>query len=125
MAYGLEIREKVVKYVKNGHSAENASEVFDISARTIYYWLKREELAPTLNYPKYEKINKEELKKFIKNTPDAYLREIAEEFNVSISAVHQAFSKLNIVNKKNSDLQRSKRRITREISENIQDNSRI
>lgn len=111
MAYGLEIREKVVEYIKNGHSPYQASVVFKISKSTIYNWLELEDLSPKLNYPKYYKIDRVKLKDYIKNHPDAYLREIAQEFNVTIAAVSIAFSKLKINNKKNFTLQRNKRRV--------------
>lgn len=104
MAYSLEVREMVVSYINAGGSKAKASEIFEVSERTIYYWMNRKNLAPTLKHTKGYKINKEELKEYIKNNPDAYLREIAQEFNVSIAAVSKAFSKLKISNKKNTSL---------------------
>jgi len=119
MAYGIEIRKKVIEYIKEGHTARQAEDVFKVSKSTIYNWLQRKELAPKLNYPKYIKINKEKLKEYIKNNPDAYLREIAQEFNVTVSAVSQAFLKLKITNKKNTTVQRNKRRAASKVSSNI------
>jgi len=119
MAYGLEIRTKVVSFIQRGHSPYQASITFNIGKSTIYRWLQREDLAPKLNYPKHQKINKDQLRIFVKNNPDAYLREIAQEFNVQISSVHNALKNMGYTNKKNTNLQRSKRRVTRKISEDI------
>lgn len=104
MAYGLEIRELVVSYINAGGSKSRASDIFEVSERTIYYWMTRKNLAPTLKHTKGYKIDSKALKEYIKNNPDAYLREIAQEFNVSIAAISKAFSKLKISNKKNTSL---------------------
>jgi len=111
MAYSLDFRKMVILYINSGGSKLKASEIFGIHRQTIYNWLNREDLAPKLDYPKYRKLEKEDLKKYIKENPDAYLREIAQEFNVTVSGVSRAFARLKITNKKNSSLQRDKRRV--------------
>jgi len=102
MAYGLELREKVLQFLAKGHSQTEACEVFDVCRKTIYNWLNREYLAPVLNHTKGYKIDKKEFKKFVDNNPSVFERELAEKFNVSQSAISQMLKKLGYSNKKKS-----------------------
>ncbi|WP_238578493.1 IS630 transposase-related protein, partial [Neochlamydia sp. TUME1] len=66
-----------------------ASEVFGVTVRTLTNWIKRKkqgDLAPKKRRPSPSKIDSEKLKLYIKQTSDAYLREIVEAFEVTISA---------------------------------------
>jgi transposase len=57
-------------------------------------------LEPKQNRNTNRKINKAALKQAIKDRPDAFLREYAEQFNCTPSAVYYAFENLNITRKK-------------------------
>ena len=48
----------------------------------------------------FKKIDPDKLKKYIEEHPDAYLREIAEEFGCSVNAVSKALKRLKITRKK-------------------------
>ncbi|MCK4945855.1 MAG: hypothetical protein KAS59_06290, partial [Alphaproteobacteria bacterium] len=58
MTYSLDLRERVVSFVNNGISCEEASSIFSISCRTIYYWMKQKDLSPKPSFSRKRKINK-------------------------------------------------------------------
>ncbi|MCS7225552.1 MAG: transposase, partial [Gloeomargarita sp. SKYB31] len=45
MCYSLDLREKVMAFIENGHSITQAAKVFNIGRATIYRWLARPHLA--------------------------------------------------------------------------------
>jgi transposase-like protein len=78
-------------------------EAFGIPAQTYYQWKRK------LQNGYYEikivrerkrKIGKEELKQAVAEKPDAYLRELAEKFGCTESAVFHALERLKITRKK-------------------------
>ena len=103
MTYSLDLRKKAIEYVESGGSQRSAANIFGVSSRTIWNWIQRKKRGE-LEAKKYEtsprKIDDEQLKQFIKKYPDAYLREIAEQFDVDPSAIFYAFKRLNITLKK-------------------------
>jgi transposase len=58
------------------------------------------------------KIDDEALRTYIAKNPDAYLYEIADSLGVSKSGVHDALKRFKITYKKNTLLQREKRKRT-------------
>ena len=53
----------------------------------------------------WRKIDPEKLREILEQSPDAYLKEIAKEFNCSDVAVLKALKRLKITRKKNHGLQ--------------------
>jgi len=83
-----------------------------VSIGAIQKWEKR--LAETgeiknkpVNRP-FKKIDPERLRTYIKDHPDAYLKEIAEEFGCSAPAVQKALRRLGFTHKKVKALQRTR-----------------
>ena len=65
MAYSYDLRKKALDYIEKGYSKEEASQVFGVTARSIFNWIKRKEqncLAPN----KTRKREQRELLKKIK-----------------------------------------------------------
>ena len=112
MAYRTELRKKILEYIKKGHSAYQAAEVFGVSKSTIYSWLQREDIAPILNHTKGYKVDNKILDKMISEQKDILLRELSEKLGVSIAAVSKRLIKLGYTNKKNSKICRSKEKST-------------
>ena len=52
-----------------------------------------------LNRP-HKKIASEKLRAYVEENPDAYQREMAEEFNRSVTAIQKALKRLGITRKK-------------------------
>ena len=106
MAYDEKFRARAVAFKDNGHTFEQLKETFGICSHSYYKWKQNKELT-NFFVPKTEKatrkrkINPEELKSAIEEKPDAYLRELAEKFNCSTTAVHKRLKQLKITYKKN------------------------
>jgi len=106
MAYDEKFRARAVAFKDNGHTFEQLEETFGICSHSYYKWKKNKETTGFFT-PKTEKttrkrkIDPEELKLAIKEKPDAYLRELAEKFNCSTTAVHKRLKQLKITYKKN------------------------
>ena len=103
MTYSHDLRKKALEYIEKGKSRKEAAIVFGISYRTIWNWILRKNkgiLQPKKYKVNPRKIDNDSLIKYIKNHPDAYLREIAEEFNVDPSTIFYACKRLKITLKK-------------------------
>lgn len=103
MAYSLDLRKKVLGYLRKGGTATDAVQLFEITERTIRNWLKREKeqnLAPKSRRSGSYKIDEEKLRRYIETNPDAYLREIAVEFGTTLQAIFYACIRLKITLKK-------------------------
>ena len=103
MTYSLDLRKKALKYIENGGTWLAASQTFGIAIRTLAHWLTRKKqnnLQPKARQKGSYKIDEDRLKDFIAKNPDAYLREIAEEFKTTIPAVFYACKRSKITLKK-------------------------
>ncbi len=100
MAYGTDYRRRVMAFVKEGGSKRDAARLFKVNPDTIYEWLKRgEDLSARPAKTRQRKIDKEALKRHVRECPDALLRERAVVFKVDPSAVFYALKSLKIVKK--------------------------
>lgn len=104
MAYSCDLRKKALDYIEKGHSKEEASQIFGVTTRSIFNWIKRKEqncLAPNKTRKRRPgKIEGEKLKAYLQKNPDSYLREVAECFGTTITAVFYACKRLKITLKK-------------------------
>ena len=121
MLYPEEFRKKVLEYIDGFHAQSEVAELFNISRKTVWNWVNQRKktgnLKPKKPERKARKLNKEDLLQYVKNNPDAYLREIAEHFGCVISAVHKRLKKFGITYKKTVVLQRKRREASSRISE--------
>ncbi|MDR2203411.1 MAG: transposase [Nitrososphaerota archaeon] len=73
--------------------------------QTYYNWKNQKQqtgnLNPKKHGPRKRKINNQKLKQHLKEHPDAYLKEIAKQFNTSTPAICKKLKKLKITRKKN------------------------
>jgi len=109
MSYDIKYRHRAMEYWEDGHSKRETAEVFKVSTSTLQSWKSKLNETGTLEIKKrgetWRKINPAKLKEFLKQHPDAYLREIAEEFGCSDVAILKALRRLKISRKKNYSLQ--------------------
>lgn len=102
--YSLDLRKRVIKYLKKGHSKKKASKVFQITTRTIYNWEKLDkkgELKPKNNLiRKPKKIDKKDLEKYILKHPEKTIQQTADHFNVWYQAIYYHIKKLGFTYKK-------------------------
>lgn len=108
MSYSVDLRKKVIEYVQKGGRVVNASRLFGVGRRTIHQWLLQLATTGHLEKKTYArtqfKIDRDTLKTNIDNHPDAYLKEHAETFNVSVSGIWRALQAMKITRKKKSKL---------------------
>ena len=104
MAYSEDLRKRVIAYLAEGHTQASAQKEFKIGLTTIKGWKKRyAETGSLKNKPlnrKYRKLDPEKLSAYVKEHPDAYLREIGDVFGVTDDAVRLALNKMKITRKK-------------------------
>ena len=104
-AYGIDLRKRVVRYVESGHSQAEAARHFELSPVTVSRWIKLKattgslKVVPVPRSP--HKLDREKLKAYVKEHPDAYLKEIASHFGCGKDAVARALKKLGFKRKKN------------------------
>ena len=94
IACSIDFRKKVLAYCERTGSITEASHVFQISRNTIYGWLKLREKTGELNHQvkgtKPRKVDRDRLKNYLTDNPDAYLTEIASEFGWHPTTIHYA-----------------------------------
>ena len=104
MSYDIKFKQRVIEYREEGHTFKETCKVFKISETTLIRWIKKEKEGKLgevkIRDRKPKKIYPEKLVEYIKINPDAYLSEIADNFNCSTTAVLKALKKLNITRKK-------------------------
>lgn len=104
MAYSEDYRKRAVAYHREGHTQAEVFAAFKVYPKTIRDWENRIEagnLKP--NYPKTRKPRKlppDALARYIEEHPDAFLKEIGEQFSCSAEAVRKALKKIGITRKK-------------------------
>jgi transposase len=113
--YSVDFRECVLAYLSRGHSIKSASEIFQISQKTINNWRSmvrkfghcNPQTTPRIS-PK--KIGDSMLLMYIDDYPDATLSEMARHFSCSSVAVWKRLKILKVTRKKNHALRGEKRR---------------
>jgi len=103
MAYSIDFIKRAVAYKREGHTFAQLREAFDIPSATYYDWeikLNNGHFDIIVKRERHRKIDKEALKRAVAENPDAFLKEYAEQFNCTPTAVFYALEKLNITRKK-------------------------
>jgi transposase len=113
MLYPEEFRKKVLEYIDGFHTQAEVAKLFKISPKTVWNWVNQRKNTGSLKPKKPErmarKLPKDDLLQYVKEHPDAYLREIAEHFGCVISAVYQRLKQFGITYKKTVVIQRKRR----------------
>jgi len=105
MAYSNDLKERVIAYLKEGHTLEETQKIFKVGISTMARWKKAS--APEHGHEKkkpqtraFRKIDPKELTAYVEKHPNAYLREIAEHFSCTSEAVRQALAKHKLPQKR-------------------------
>ncbi|MDR3051257.1 MAG: transposase [Oscillospiraceae bacterium] len=109
MSYDIKYRQRAIDYWNAGHSKKETSAVFKVGSTTLQAWKSQLKetgtLAPKVRRQTWRKVDPKKLKEYLKEHPDAYLREIAEVFLCTEVAIFKALKRLRISRKKNDSLQ--------------------
>ena len=104
MAYSTDFIERAVAYKREGHTLKQLQEAFGIPSETYYDWKEKLEngfeFGARAKGERKRKIDKEALKQAVEANPDAFLWELAEQFNCTPVAVFYALERLDITRKK-------------------------
>jgi len=99
MSYSIDLRSRVVDFVRTGGLQSEASRLYGVDRKSIYNWLRRDELSAKPHGSRLRKLDKSALVVHVRDFPDALLRERAAHFNVSVPSLWAALRKMNIVKK--------------------------
>ncbi len=105
MTYSIDLRKRVVKFVKDGGSKAEASRRYEVSLWCVNDWCQRQDLTPKPQPRRQRKLDWEALSRHIEEYPDALLRERAQHFGVHINAIWYATRQMKLTRKKNSKIQ--------------------
>jgi transposase len=87
------------------------AETFGVSMKSVSIWKKMDKEGKRLVFefvPRSpHRINHEKLLAYVKEHPDAYLRETADHFSVGLTTIWNALHRLGVKYKKTKNLQRS------------------
>ena len=110
--YSKDLRERALQYIQDGHSYRETAKVFSVSTTALVRWKKMfEEQGNFEDKPRKKrtgKIDPQRLEKYLKEHPDAYLREIAALFSCSEAAVSKMLKQMNYTKKKKQSRTKSK-----------------
>jgi putative transposase len=104
MTCSIDLRERVVNFVRSGGSKAEAARRFCVSCRTIYNWLERDNLSPKKHGLRHRKIDKAKLRAHVRAHPHMLLRERAKIFGVSVPGLSIALKTMKIVKKTKDDM---------------------
>lgn len=99
MSYSVDLRERVVGFVRGGGSRAQAAALFQVGRTTIHRWLNAPDLHPRPALERRRKLDKAALAAHVRDFPDALLKERAAHFGVHINAIWVALKKLNVTKK--------------------------
>lgn len=109
MIYDKEYRRRALEYWGEGHTRKETADVFKVNPSTLQRWKSRLNETGNLETQKgvrpWKKIDPVRLKEYLEQHPDAYLKEIAKEFDCSHNAIFKALRRLKISRKKNHSIQ--------------------
>jgi transposase len=102
--YSLDLRERVVEYIKQGASYKEASARFEISISALGRWYRRYKKEGSYEARKRpgakRRIELKELEEYVQNNPDSKTKELAKRFGVSIYTISYWLNKLGFSYKK-------------------------
>ena len=104
MAYSVDLRERVVKYVLEGHTQKEAAKIFCVGEKTIRNWLALLAETDSLEKRPLDRtapiFESKKLCEFMEENPNALLADIAEHFGGSITGAFYALKREKITYKK-------------------------
>ena len=111
-AYALDLRERVVKFIKLGGSKAEAARRFELGRSTVYRYLDAVQagtLAPKASWGHWRKLDPQKLQVHVQKHPDATLKELQGVFGVSHHAIWVRLEQLGFTLKKTHKISRAQR----------------
>lgn len=118
MTYSVDLRERVVAFVRTGGGKSEAARLFGVSRWCVYNWMSRESLDPAKQgCPAPWKLSPEALTAHVAAHPDAYQHERAEALGVSEYVIWYGLKRLKLSRKKNAAVQRKELRLSQSVQQ--------
>lgn len=114
-AYSIDLRKRIVEFVKKGGRVSEAVQQFQVAQKTVYRYLsaaRSGNLAPKRSWGGWRKLDPDEVRREVEAHPGATLRELAEVFGVSAVGVWHCLKRLQITLKKSHSLSGTERGTT-------------
>ena len=112
MAYSIDLRSRVIDFIKEGHTQEETGKIFKVGVSTIKRWLALLSETGSLERRPLERspriFESEKLNAYVEENPNALLKDIAVHFGGSISGADSALKREKITYKKRDLLQRER-----------------
>jgi transposase len=109
MANSVDLRSRVIDFIKKGNTQEQASEIFNVSVSAITRWLSLLSETGSLEKRPLNRtapiFESEKLRAYIETNSDALLKDVAEHFGGSITGAFYALEREKITLKKRALLQ--------------------
>lgn len=103
MSYSIDLRQRVVDYVRSGGSKTEAGRRFCVSRSTVYDWLSREDLsAKRYELRAVRKLDRKKLAAHVAAFPDMLSVDRARYFGVAPSSLCAAMKQIHVTRKKSS-----------------------
>ena len=102
-AYGLDLRERIVRFVNDGGSKVEAAKRFGVARKTVYNYLTLVQagaLAPKARWGSWKKFEPDKVRGYVAKHPDATLWEIGRAFRGTDVGALSALRLLGITLKK-------------------------
>lgn len=93
-----------MNFIRSGGSKAEAARRYEVSESTIYSWLNRSDLRPTVVKRRRRKLNWQAVAEHVKQYPEARLSDRAKHFGVTISSMHYALKQMKITRKKRAQV---------------------
>jgi transposase len=104
MAYSVDLRSRVIEYMKEGHTKEETSLIFRVGTSTIQRWLALLSETGSLEKRPLDRspsiFESEKLNAYIEKNPNALLKDVAEHFGGSVTGAFYALKREKITYKK-------------------------
>jgi len=104
MAYSKDLRERVIAYLKEGHTQEETRVIFKVGMSTITRWLALLSETGSLGKRPLDrsprKFESEKLNAYIEENPNALLKDVAAEFGGTVTGAFHALNREKITLKK-------------------------
>ena len=104
-SYPLALRKRVIVFMEEGGSRQEACRVLGVCAATLSNWLRRHRETGSVEasprHYRVRKVDKVELLRLLEATPDATLQELADHFATYPSVIDYHLRKHKITRKKN------------------------
>lgn len=113
--YTLDLREKVINYLKKGHSQTSCSEVFSLHLSTVHRWWRRYvsegHVNPRKRLGSKGKVDPQALVEYVKSHPEKTLKQIGNHFGVTDVSIFRRLKKLGFSYKKKRSPMRKQMKI--------------